>query len=100
MIRLGRENGSGTRMADIFAGPCRAISDGVPGIWGPGGCQYGSQIRNRDHGSARADRIGCCPPEAQWFAEIGVVTFAKVLVASPDAVTALLSQMPILLSKM
>jgi hypothetical protein len=32
---------------------------------------------------------------AQWPAEIGLVTFLKVLVLSPDAVTALLSQMPI-----
>ena len=32
---------------------------------------------------------------AQWPAEIGVVTFEKMLVLSPDAVTALLSQMPI-----
>ena len=39
------------------------------------------------------------PDRAQWPAEIGVVTFVKVLVPSPDAVTALLSQMPIVLLK-
>ena len=41
--------------------------------------------------------LACGPRKAQWFAEIGVVTFVKVLVGSPNAVTGLLSQMPIAL---
>ena len=39
-------------------------------------------------------------PEAHWLARIGVVTFAKEFVNSPDAVTGLLSQIPTLLLEM
>ena len=48
--------------------------------------------------SAAQRRSWHCPAQAQLFAETGVVTLLNVLVRSPDAVTALLSQIPIALS--